>query len=49
MEINANKINEYIEKPSKYDQDFPKEKVDKKTDKEEISKEKKDNSIKEEK
>lgn len=30
--INANKVSEYIETPSKYEQDFPKEKIEKNTE-----------------
>ena len=46
--INAGKVGEYIEKPSKYEQDFPKEEVKEKDTKEQNDTEKKkDKSVKE--
>ena len=47
--IKADKVKAYIEKPSKYEQDFPKEETKQDVEKNNNTEDKKDTSVKQEK
>ena len=47
--INSDKVQTYVEKPSKYEQDFPKEETKKNDEKDNDTEKNKDKSVKEDK